>query len=243
MKKEGLRPFSVNKTPLVGVRIRRLFDLQVNSVYLSIKKFLKNMKGSVLEVGCGNQPYRFLLPKNCNYYAIEYENAESEFSYHFPGVIYYDGKHFPCEHNSYDNIFHTEVVEHVKNPNIFFKECYRVLKNGGAMLFSMPFSARYHYIPNDYWRFTPTSLEILLKDAGFDDISIVPRSTDICVAAYKALTIGYRLFFSRHPLKMIAAILFAPFWLLSLLVGQISLITHVGSPDDCLGYTVTCKKQ
>ena len=63
MKNEVLRPLQNNKTNW----IRRLFDLQVCSTYRSIKKSIEQLKisnsdgGNVLEVGCGNQPYRHLF--------------------------------------------------------------------------------------------------------------------------------------------------------------------------------------
>ena len=35
----------------------------------------------------------------------------------------------------------------------------------------MPFAARWHFIPHDYWRFTPSGLERLLSAAGFTRMS------------------------------------------------------------------------
>ena len=99
----------------------------------------------------------------------------------------------------------------------------------------MPFSARYHYIPYDYWRLTPSSIKNILTNAGFKEIEIFPRSTDICVASYKVVTIGYKLVFSKEILQTVLAILFAPIWLIALIIGQISLHCNIGSEDDPFG--------
>lgn len=86
------------------------------------------------------------------------------------------------------------------------------------------------------------TIQKLLKTAGFKDISVFPRRSDICVAAYKVLTVGCRLFFSKSWWKMLASVICIPIWALSLLIGQICLHGAVGSQDDCLGYMVWCKK-
>ena len=243
--KESFQPQQNNKTDF----IRRIFDLQVNSTYRTIKKMLAKTRvwntgeGKLLEVGCGSQPYRRLFSnKNIEYSAIDWEGSEEHFKYKIPDVTYYDGENFPCSDGEYNIVFHTEVVEHVKNLNLFFKECFRVLCKNGEMVFSMPFSARYHYIPYDYWRLTPTSLNLVLQENGFKDIIIIPRSKDVCVAAYKVLSIGYRLFFSKNIFKMLISALFTPIWGFSLLIGQLSLYLKWGSEDDCLGYTIYCRK-
>lgn len=193
-------------------------------------------------MGCGNQPYRNLFSDKIIYSAIDWEGAEEGFSYKYPDVIYYDGKHFPHESKMFDVIFHTEVAEHVENLEYFFGECHRVLKHDGELLFSMPFAARYHYIPYDYWRLTPSSITNILTQAGFKKIEISPRSTDICVAAYKVVTIGYKLVFSKRILQIILAVFLAPLWVIALIIGQLALHCNIGLGDDPLGWTVLCKK-
>jgi SAM-dependent methyltransferase len=195
-----------------------------------------------VDVGCGNMPYRSLFPSGWSYVGLDIDDAKDRFKYDNASIIHYDGKFFPLDDDSMDVVFHSEVIEHVPDTNNFLKECHRVLSPCGEMVFTVPFSARYHYIPNDFWRFTPSGLKCCLEKAGFTDISVAPRSRDVCVAAYKVLIVGYRLFFSKNILKMIIAVLFAPLWILSLVIGQVSLWLNLGSDEDCLGYIVYCRK-
>ncbi len=111
------------------------------------------------------------------------------------------------------------------------------------MLFTIPFAARYHYIPFDYWRLTPSAINLLLKSSGFFDIKIEPRGTDLTVACYKVLSIGYRWLLSRNLLKMAAAVFGVPIWMAALLAGQISICCKIGSTEDCLGYIVYARKR
>lgn len=241
---EELQPFR-NVGGIKGI-IRHIFDLQECSTWKGIVPYInritRSKRGCVLDVGCGAKPYRHLFPNNWKYNGLDIKEANDNFKYNEHDVTYYDGENFPYRDNTFDLLFHSEVMEHVPDTTYFINECYRVLKKGGGLLFTVPFQARYHYIPFDYYRFTPSGIRKLLGDAGYKEIEIVPRGTDICVAAYKLLTIGYRLFFSKNMSKMLYAILFAPVWIVSLLVGQLSLWTKIGSDKDCLGYIVYCKK-
>lgn len=239
---EKLRPF-----PTRINFIRLIADMQVCSTYRAVRKYTQNLqlkskkKGRVLDVGCGDQPYRFLFKepymKDIDYVPMDWDGAEAGFDYQGSGVIHYDGVHFPFGEGEFDLVFHTEVTEHVQDIGFFFKECKRVLHGGGELLFTIPFSARYHYIPYDYWRLTPSAVR-LLEAAGFTKIIIEPRGTDITVACYKTLSIGYRWLLSRNIFKMLLAFLLVPLWAVSLLAGQLSIYLGIGETNDCLGYIV-----
>jgi SAM-dependent methyltransferase len=205
--------------------------------------------GKVLEVGCGLQPYRHLLPRKTEYYALDWEKADIHFGYEAKDVLYYDGTRFPFKDGVFNLVFHTEVLEHVYHLAPFLSECHRVLADDGRMLFTVPFAARNHYIPHDYWRLTPASITRLLQEARFADIVVVPRGGDIAVAIHKINSVCYRIIFRNIPhktLHMVNRVFFtllfaAPIVLLTL-VGNLSILLKLGSPDDPLGYTVYCRK-
>lgn len=176
------------------------------------------------------------------YTGIDWDGSTDNFGYKQENVIYYDGEHFPVEDESIDLVFHTEVAEHIPDLDLFFSECHRVLKQKGTMLFSIPFSARYHYIPNDYRRLTPAGITRILSHNGFEDIEVFPRSTDITVACYKIVTIGYRWLLSRNLFKALGFILLLPLFGCALLLGQLSLWLDIGAHEDCLGYIVEAKR-
>ena len=214
--------------------------MMVASVVNNIKPWMAARQGRVLDVGCGAQPYRRLLPSGCHYQGLDWEGAESQFAYHAPDTLYYDGKTFPFADQQFDALFHTEVLEHVYDCAAFLAECARVLKPGGSMFFSVPFAARYHYIPNDYWRYTPATLQKLVTAAGFEKIAIHTRGTDLTVTAYKIISIVYRWLLGRLYQKILG-VLALPFAAVSLVIGQASLLWNIGSTDDCLGYIVTAQ--
>ena len=220
--------------------LRKLADLQVASVLQHLTPWLSGLSGDVLEIGCGAQPYRHLIPEECRYQGLDWSRAEEHFLYKAPDTIYYDGGKFPFVDDTFFNLFHTEVLEHVYDKELFLAECKRVLKPGGRMFCSVPFQARYHYIPIDFWRFTPAALNKLLTEAGFNDIEITSRGNDITVAAYKIISLVYRWLQAGIGGKFLGLIL-SPIALVSLLIGHLSLNTNIGSEDDCLGYIVKAR--
>jgi SAM-dependent methyltransferase len=63
-----------------------------------------------------------------------------------------------------------ETLEHMRRPERAIAACRRVLRDDGLLALSVPFSFRLHGYPEDYWRFTPSGLHVLLSD--FEDTCI-----------------------------------------------------------------------
>lgn len=55
--------------------------------------------------------------------------------------------------DSYDLVVCTEVLEHVKKPWLAADEMYRVAKNNGYILLTVPCNIKFHGCPDDFWRF------------------------------------------------------------------------------------------
>jgi SAM-dependent methyltransferase len=72
--------------------------------------------------------------------------------------------------HSFSTVVCCEVLEHAKHPRTLLRECRRVLARDGCILVSVPFSFPVHNYPEDYWRFTPRGLELMLETAGFDEV-------------------------------------------------------------------------
>jgi SAM-dependent methyltransferase len=238
-----------NVTHALLFRLRLFFDFEVLTVYRDLGKVLRQTAGKVLEVGCGMQPYRHLLSPQTEYLALDWEGSDRCFGTRVKDTLYYDGTRFPVADRSFNLLFHTEVLEHIYPLRSFLSECYRVLKDNGQMVFTIPFAARNHYIPYDYWRLTPASLTRLLQEARFTDIVVVPRGGDMTVAIHKMNSVCYRLILRNIPSGLLRlanracfTLLFAAPVLLFTLAGHLSLLFKLGSPDDPLGYTVYCGK-
>lgn len=60
-----------------------------------------------------------------------------------------------------------DTLEHCEDPITACRELHRVVVDGGLCVISSVMLFGVHGYPNDYWRFTPGGLRLLLKD--FDD--------------------------------------------------------------------------
>jgi SAM-dependent methyltransferase len=68
----------------------------------------------------------------------------------------------PYANGSIGTILALSTLEHVPRFWQAFNEMHRVLRPDGALLIACPFYFHLHAHPNDYWRFTPEALELLL---------------------------------------------------------------------------------
>ena len=222
---------------------RRWFDLQAGSIWSDLKPELARASGKVLDVGCGAQPYRCLLPEGADYSGIDTIDAKAHFGYEMPNTLYYSGDTLPLADAAVDVLLLTETLEHVFNVKGFLAEARRCLRPGGRVIMTVPFSARWHFIPYDYWRFTPSCLNRLLEAAGFDLIVVSARGNAVTVACYKVMALMLPFLFPTSEGVLIrlarraAGLLISPLFAFSAVVANVSLRFPGG--DDCLGYTVT----
>ena len=240
------RPTTVPDTFLARAKflVQRAVDFQVNSVYRHARQFLPVVRGSILDVGAGNSPYRHLLdPTVSHYEGIDVQHA-GDFGYSNTEIQNFNGRQIPFDGASFDAVLCTEVLEHVEDPAELIAEIHRVMKPGASGMITVPWSARFHYIPHDYHRYTPTRLQHLFQ--RFASATVVPRGTDLTVVAAKIVVMYARLFFPRHILSFVwtipLAVILAPIVLAFILLGHLSLAAHLGSQDDPLGYTVWLRK-
>lgn len=227
---------------------RRFLDLQASSIWNDLSKLLPQCRGEVIDVGCGAQPYRHLLSPVAGYRAIDYAEAQSHFGYSMPDTSYYAGDRWPIADESVDVILCTETLEHVPEPAVFLAEAARCLKVGGRLILTVPFAARWHYIPHDYWRFTPSGLQRLLEAAGFEQIAVYARGNALTVACYKVMALMLPLLLSQNSLpiqciRQACGVVCLPILFLLAIIAHLSLTGKGG--EDCLGFTATatCSKR
>lgn len=80
-----------------------------------------------------------------------------------PGVdVVASVEDLPQADSSVGTVLALSTFEHVQHFWRGFDEVYRVLRPDGVFVCSMPFYFHIHAHPNDYWRFTPESLKLLL---------------------------------------------------------------------------------
>jgi len=226
--------------------VRRFFDLQAGSIWNDLTTILTQVSGTIVDVGCGAQPYRPLLASTVHYIGIDSVESKSAFGYETPDTRYYDGFTWPLDDASVDTVLATETLEHVPEPRQFLGEALRVLKPGGSLVLTVPFAARWHFIPHDYWRFTPAGFGRLLEEAHFTGTRVYARGNAVTVASYKCLALLAVLLLPQTTSKLgavacrLAGLPFVPLFVLLAIAGNLSL--RSGGGDDCLGYTVLARK-
>src|SRR5579875_3035709 len=118
-----------------------------NRLLKNIQKLSSHLHGKLLDFGCGQKPYKNLFSVQ-EYIGVDFENLGH------PHVnesidIFYDGHKLPFANETFDSVFCSEVFEHIFNLEEILKELNRVLKSGGMMLITCPFSYCEHEVPND----------------------------------------------------------------------------------------------
>ena len=137
-------------------------------LYEGLSEFLPHLMGRVLDLGCGQMPYRNLVHAS-NYVGID---IDSDVTRRLGKAdILYDGRRLPFEEGTFDGVLCSQVLEHVFQPDEFVGEIHRVLVPGGLLVLATPFIWDEHEQPCDFGRYTSFGLKALLERHGFTVIN------------------------------------------------------------------------
>ena len=121
-----------------------------------------------------------------------------------------------------------------------------MLAPGGRLIMTVPWSARVHHVPHDYFRFTNFGLTSVLNAAGFSVERMDERGNDLAAIANKIIVWVMRLL---KPASFASALWMWPlglcvglFGFVFLFAAHIALLFNLGSKEDPLGYGVLAKK-
>jgi SAM-dependent methyltransferase len=140
------------------------------SILRRLCESLPAFHGTVLDVGCGYQPYRQLILKTpgvTKYIGLDFPNS----GYGVPDLTW-DGGAIPMADGTVDSVVATEVLEHCDEPQRLLLEIWRVLRPGGCLFLTVPFLWPVHCVPHDQYRYTPFALSRMLCAADFVDLKI-----------------------------------------------------------------------
>ncbi len=178
-----------------------------------IMSFGHLVKPPILDVGTGRKtttyPFGYKFPDYVTFDLCEANEPD----------IVGDAASMSLEDGRFNCVLCNQLLEHVPDPSKVVNEIYRVLKDDGACILSVPFMYRIHPDPKDYWRFTPDSLRLLFKD--FRSVEVRPYGGKMS-SIWSNLALGRLRFLQRLN----------------------GVIKSLDSPSDefALGYVVYAKK-
>lgn len=136
--------------------------LAVYKLYSDLRRELALLRGRILDVGCGDMPYRDWLPRAQVVVGIDEVVGPKVNRVAMAGV------RWPFADHEFDAVLCTQVLEHVESADFLVKECFRCLKPGGRAIFTAPFIYGEHGSPKDFFRFSAFGLRSVLSRAGFE---------------------------------------------------------------------------
>lgn len=130
------------------------------------------VKGDVVDLGCGMQPYRGWLGGNARRWTGL--DLPQTWSGRARADVFASAGAAPLRDASADCVISTQVIEHMPRPRELFAEARRLLRPGGTLLVSAPQAQWLHEEPHDYWRFTKYGMMELAREAGLETVRVVP---------------------------------------------------------------------
>ncbi len=128
-----------------------------------LRVFLERFKTEtpILDIGAGSTEYRDIFP---NRTTLDIDPARK------PDIIG-DAEQLPFKDASWEIVLCSEVFEHLARPQVVVSELWRVLKPGGLLIMTTDFIFPVHAPPEDYWRYTPYTVQMLFKEWDIVEIS------------------------------------------------------------------------
>jgi SAM-dependent methyltransferase len=190
---------------------KELKNLVVNEIFERVlfEYGSRHLHDRLIDIGCGTKPYRSMLAPLVS----EHIGLDHSGTLHGTEAVDLIGTAYdiPVQDCTFDSAICTAVLEHLEEPEQAIRECYRVLKPGGAAIYSAPFIWHLHEEPRDFFRYSRYGLEYLFKKAGFEILEIRPLSGFWMTFGQMFIYYIYR--FNRGPLR----------WLRLIDVGSLAL--------------------
>ena len=178
---------------------REIRNLLVNHIHDGALKHFAALylKGRLIDIGCGPKPYESLLaPFVTDHVGVDHRDSLHDLS---RTELLGDAYAVPSPDESFDSALCTAVLEHLEEPELALRECYRILKRGGCALYSVPFIWHLHEEPRDFFRYSKFGLEYLFHKVGFEILELKPLSG--FWVTFGQLFVYYLYSLNRGPLR------------------------------------------
>jgi len=205
-----------------------------------VKRSLKYIKGVVYDFGCGVRPYE----KDILEVANEYIGVDwGETLHGLKADIVSDlNKVLPIESKMADSIVSFQVMEHLCEPQVMLNEAYRILKNNGYVVLTVPFQWWIHEAPHDYYRYTPHGLKYMFEKSGFVGVKIKPNGGFFTMWFLKINYFSSR--FVRGPkfMRLLIKAFLIPFWAINQILAPLLDRLDKNPVLESSGYIVIARK-
>ena len=216
--------------------------------YLEYKFLFKDLEnaihkyasGDILDIGCGNKPYKCFFENRIS----TYTGCDIVQSSENVVDIICTATEIPVESNTKDTIFTTQVIEHVADHRKLLSEAFRILKPGGHIILSGPMAWEHHEVPYDFFRFTRYGFEWLLKEHGFTPLEITPNGGKWAMVGQLMLNSIRSSFEKKTPTRRFLFLLFFIFrikWVINILFSFLEKVDKDYS--STLNFVVVAQKQ
>jgi len=140
------------------------------------------LSGMVLDLG-GDKNSEYL-----RFFSGRFDTTTLNFSEKArPDILHDLETPLPIANNEYDHVLLINVLEHIFEYRSLLQEVTRVVKSGGNIIIVVPFLFPVHPSPDDFHRFTASTLKKELSKGGFDDISVKSLGGGVFASRYVLL--------------------------------------------------------
>lgn len=151
-------------------------------------------------------------------------------------------KTIPLENNIADTIVALNVLAHIKEPQHFLDESFRILKNDSYLILYVPFQSGTNNLSGDYFRYTPYGLKYILEKSGYQNIKIQPTAGFFTTIFLKLNYFSLRLTKGSKFKKRYMSYLLRPFWYINQKLATILDKTHRGWSLEAQSFFVVAYK-
>ena len=150
----------------VGVGSRLISDL----VAAQYERHLPtHVTGRLLDLGCGKAPlFGAYSPWAAEVTCVDWAPGD------YIDLACDLSQPLPFESGRFDTIILSDVLEHMPDPELVWREMTRVLAPMGKVIMNVPFYYSVHAHPHDYYRYTNFALERFVRINGLELVLIAP---------------------------------------------------------------------
>lgn len=175
-------------------RYRDMDYLILADLYSLMFRFAPYFSGDVFDYGCGGAPYRGLFNRCRVYVAADVTPGAA-----VERLLRADGSTDEAD-RSYDFVLSTQVLEHVRDPALYLRECHRILRDGGRLLLTTHGMIEEHGCPYDFQRWTARGLADAVTGAGLHVVESGKLTTDLRAVGQLAHVLAFHLRCDGRPL-------------------------------------------